>query len=288
MKKIYALLVASAIMCSFASCSYVSFKPSKDDDSSTDDTTVSAIVTTAAPQEDETTAAQTTASSSGEIPEGFGEKAGETSGKYAPGERFKKIMSNVMAKGKKVNIVLKTEVPPTTSVGAPEMLEITNVIDGKRLAVDMPSSTAHLTVIADKTNNSYKMISHDQKSVMAMTLTAELLKDDDTIFFSEEYDESYFSNDDLFKAGVEKIDGKDYDYDEVTGKDSTVTRYYYEKDAEDLKYIATADSMAEIIKFDNSPDMSIFDIPSDYQELDMASLFEGLGDLGGIEITLPN
>lgn len=77
-----------------------------------------------------------------------------------------------------------------------------------------------------------------------------------------------------YTTGTEEIMGTEYEYEEFVS-DTGVDRYYFEEDA--LKYVKSVneegESLMEIVELRGSVDASLFDIPADYTEISLASLF---------------
>ena len=76
-----------------------------------------------------------------------------------------------------------------------------------------------------------------------------------------------------YKTGKETIDGTEYEYEEYEDQDTgVIERYYFS--GNDLKYIKSIDEDGEeelmkVIKLSSEVDDSIFEVPSDYQKVEM-------------------
>lgn len=151
-----------------------------------------------------------------------------------------------------------------------ENSKITVAIKGEDIYMDVDATSGHLTIMY-KDNSTY-ILSHEDKMYMV----------------SEEKDEDLFSDDDMFilskedlkeietaeyKTGKETIDGTEYEYEEYKADGNEKTdRYYFA--GNDLKYIKTTNENGEeeiikVIKLSSEVDDSIFDIPTDYEKLDI-------------------
>ena len=80
-----------------------------------------------------------------------------------------------------------------------------------------------------------------------------------------------------FTTGTEEIMGTEYEYEEFEASDG-VERYYFEGDA--LKYTKSItkkhkENLMEVVEVRGSVEASLFEIPADYTEFSLKSLFSG-------------
>lgn len=150
-----------------------------------------------------------------------------------------------------------------------ETVEMTLATKGEDICMDVKATSQHATVIY-KDNTTY-IISHDEK--MYITMEG---KDEDTF----EEDMTLISKEDLkkietqeYKTGKETINGTEYEYEEYKDEENQATeRYYFSKG--DLKYVKSIDEngievLMKVIKLSSEVDDNIFQIPSDYEKLEM-------------------
>ncbi len=117
-----------------------------------------------------------------------------------------------------------------------------------------------------KDNTTY-LVAHDQKIYMKTDGKDESILSDDEAFLSKEELEALKTEE--YKTGKEKIDDKEYYYEEYYDSENEITeRYYF--DGNELKYVKSIDSDGEeqiikVLKLSSEVDDSVFDIPSDYK-----------------------
>ena len=95
----------------------------------------------------------------------------------------------------------------------------------------------------------------------------ESILSDDEAFLSKEELEALKTEE--YKTGKEKIDDKEYYYEEYYALGDEITeRYYF--DGNELKYVKSIDSngkeqIIKVVKLSSKVDDSVFDIPTDYE-----------------------
>lgn len=150
-----------------------------------------------------------------------------------------------------------------------EEATITMAVKGENIYMDVDATSGHLTVMY-KDNNTY-MVSHNDKMYVTMEGKDESTFDDDMTLISKEDLNKMEAQE--YKTGKETIDGTEYEYEEYEDQDTVVIERYYFS-GNDLKYIKSIDEDGEeelmkVIKLSSEVDDSIFEVPSDYQKVEM-------------------
>lgn len=107
----------------------------------------------------------------------------------------------------------------------------------------------------------YYLISDAERSILKMDASED--DTDDTMTFPETYE--------VFSSGNDKLDGKSYYYEKTKEDDGTITTYWYK--GNDLYAIQYAGSIFYITSVVQKTDASLFNIPSDYEVMDLSGLF---------------
>ena len=148
-----------------------------------------------------------------------------------------------------------------------ETIVMTVAVKGKNICMDLLASESgqHYTVIY-KDNKTYTIL-HEDKMYLVDDGKDEESFEDMQLFSAEDLDEI---KDEEYTTGKEKIDGKEYYYEEYKDEDGNPQRFYFSGD--DLKYIKTVDDTEETLikvnKISSKVDDSLFDIPADYELFD--------------------
>ena len=147
---------------------------------------------------------------------------------------------------------------------------MTLAMKGEAVYMDVDATSGHLTIMY-KDNTTY-IVSHDDK--MYMTTEGkddEMFEGNDMLMFSEEDLKDMETA--KYETGKEEINGTEYDYEKYKDEETGTTETYYFL-GEDLKYIKTTNENGEedimkVIKLSSEVDDNIFDLPTDYQKLEM-------------------
>lgn len=128
-------------------------------------------------------------------------------------------------------------------------------------------------------NGKYYIVSDAEKTAMYVEMSEE-----DRKAMSDEMFASVKPNFDAdlaaFETGTKEYDGTEYIYEKVTAPVIDEIGVYADKETQTIKYLETAGIMMEITAFDHEVDSSVFEIPADYQMIDM---MEAMGDAGSEE-----
>ena len=184
-------------------------------------------------------------------------KTGESSKTYKVlGELFKGDTFTFIAEG---NINTDTE---ELQKGT-----ITMALNGEDIYMDVKSDEERMTIIY-KDKVSY-LISHEEKSYIKTEGENENLTKEDALFISEEELEDIKKQE--YKTGKEKVEGKEYEYEEFKDDEDITRRYYFEGD--NLVYIKTIDKdeeeLIKVIELSNNVDEKLFEIPAEYEEISL-------------------
>lgn len=161
-----------------------------------------------------------------------------------------------------------------TDVGeGEEEITMTVATKGENIYMDVNAVSQHVTIMY-KDGITY-LISHDEKAYITMQGKDEETFDEDMKLISKE-DLKDMETKECTK-GKETIDGTEYDYEEFKADNGTATdRFYFLNN--DLKYIKSIDEDGEelmkIVKLSSEVDDSLFNIPTDYEVMDMGDVEE--------------
>ena len=109
------------------------------------------------------------------------------------------------------------------------------------------------------------MISDAEKLIMTMTYEE---GDDDIMTFPEKFE--------VYTSGNGTLDGKSYYYETMKEADGTVSTYWY--NGNNLYAIKNADSIVYITSVEQKVDASLFQLPADYEVMDLTDLMSLFGD----------
>lgn len=142
---------------------------------------------------------------------------------------------------------------------------------GENMYMDVETVSQHATVMY-KDGNTY-FISHDDKACGIMEGKDEGTFNKDMTLISKEDLKDIEAQE--YKKGKEIIDETEYDYEEfVADEGSTTKRYYFSKN--DLRYIKLInedeEELMKVLKISSEVDDNLFDIPADYETVDMDNL----------------
>ena len=145
-----------------------------------------------------------------------------------------------------------------------ENVVMTMAVKGSNIALDMKSDSQHAAVVY-KDNTTY-IISHNEKMYMKQEGKDEESFEEMSLFKEDELEEM---KDKDFTTGKETIEGTEYEYEEYN--EDGVTRYYFS--GNELRYMKNINNGEEqLLKINNissQVDDSLFEIPSDYQSIEL-------------------
>lgn len=136
---------------------------------------------------------------------------------------------------------------------------------GDKILQEVKSDDGKVTIIFK--DNATHIVIHDEKMYMKTEGKDESILSDDEAFLSKEELEALKTEE--YKTGKEKIDDKEYYYEEYHALGDEITeRYYF--DGNELKYVKSIDSngkeqIIKVVKLSSKVDDSVFDIPTDYE-----------------------
>ena len=154
-----------------------------------------------------------------------------------------------------------------------EDLTATIAAMGENMYMDVNTTKQHITAIY-KDQTTY-IISHDEKAYIKIKGKDEETFNENIVFITKEDLKSIESQE--CKKGKETIDGIEYEYEEFTNNnENTTERYYFINN--DLKYIKTInedeEELIKILKLSSEVDESLFNLPADYEVIDMEDVEE--------------
>lgn len=185
--------------------------------------------------------------------------AAYTTGDYT--KAFAKEMGN-LAKGP-FRMAMKTTVDYE---GTASDVDMTMYVDGEnKMAVDMTLDGQAMRIVY-KDGDGYILFDSEK-----MAMKAGAVDVDDAL--ESVTDVTDDADDAVFTGGTEDIDGKSYVWEEIEDSD---TKMYFDESTGALKYIKSVsdgqESTTEITAYDNNVDASVFEIPSDYEIVDLSEL----------------
>ncbi|MGN1271326.1 MAG: hypothetical protein ACI4UX_05105 [Clostridia bacterium] len=146
-----------------------------------------------------------------------------------------------------------------------EKITLTIAKKGNDICQDVKSEGQHATIMI-KDDTTYLIMHDEEMYIKSEGRDETILPEEDEVILSKDEIEALKIQE--YKTGKEKIDDKEYEYEEYYDSENEITeRYYFEKN--ELKYIKSIDSDGEeeiikIVKLTSSVDDSIFNIPTDY------------------------
>lgn len=128
------------------------------------------------------------------------------------------------------------------------------------------------TVILD--GDKYYMISDAEKTAMYMTLSEEEMGSmADTMKGS--ISTTFDPDTATFETGTKEYNGTEYLFETINTVEMGDITIYADKATKEVKYIESAGTTMEITFLTHEVDPSVYEIPSDYVIVDLASMFEG-------------
>lgn len=152
-----------------------------------------------------------------------------------------------------------------------EDVTMTIATKGENIYMDVNAVSQHATVMY-KDGTTY-LISHDDKACVTMKGKDEGTFDEDMTLISKEDLKDIETQE--CKNGKETIDGTEYDYEEFKADEgSTTERYYFSNN--DLRYIKSinedGEELMKVLKLSSEVDDNLFNIPTDYETVNMDNL----------------
>lgn len=128
------------------------------------------------------------------------------------------------------------------------------------------------TVILD--GDKYYMVSDAEKTAMYMTLSEEEMSSmADTMKGS--ISTTFDPDTATFETGTKEYNGKEYLFETINTVEMGDITIYADTVTKEVKYIESAGTTMEITFLTHEVDLSVYEIPSDYVLVDLATMFEG-------------
>ncbi|MBQ8411463.1 MAG: hypothetical protein IJX15_07045 [Ruminiclostridium sp.] len=128
------------------------------------------------------------------------------------------------------------------------------------------------TVILD--GDKYYMVSDAEKTAMYMTLSEEEMSSmADTMKGS--ISTTFDPDTSTFETGTKEYNGKEYLFETINTVEMGDITIYADTVTKEVKYIESAGTTMEITFLTHEVDPSVYEIPSDYVLVDLATMFEG-------------
>ena len=190
-----------------------------------------------------------------------------SSGRYAPGERTKKLFSGV---DRITRVVMSMAVD--MGEGQAETVELTyGIKDGVTAADFTGASTGHTTILI-KEGMAYTIM-HDMRIIMKVD-REELNQAMETPIDLEKLGTEDYT-DAAFTAGVETIAGTKYEYDELVDQRGGTMRFCFEPGSGKWDGLSGTGEFVKILEYGGIPDPAIFELPHNYAEMDMVEMISG-------------
>ena len=144
---------------------------------------------------------------------------------------------------------------------------ITLAVKGDNIYMSATEDDYSFTVVY-KDNTTYVISNEDKMYMTSEGKNEEILSEDMAILSKEDLQEFETAE---YEKGKEEINGTEYEYEEYNNEEGIKERYYFE--GNDLKYIKTIEdgeeAIVKVLKLSSEVEDSIFEIPSDYEKLEM-------------------
>lgn len=234
MKKLLAIILALVLCASFAACGKKAEEPA------------AGAEPAAEPQPEQT--------------------AAPAAGAYTTGDYTKAFAADMaeLAKGP-FRMVMKTAVEYE---GTASDVDMTVYVDGEnKMAMDMMLDGQSMRIVY-KDGDGYILFDSEKTAMKTGAVDA-----DDALDSVTDVTDDAQDADAVYHGGTEDIDGKSYVWEEIEGSD---TKMYFEQGTGALRYIKSVsdgqESTTEITAYDNNVDAAVFEIPADYEIVDLSEL----------------
>lgn len=276
MKKIIAAL--TALMLCGTMLTACGTKTADETDVTVSETTTAAETTvettTEAATEAETTAAateaETTPADNSEVPDEM-QATLEILDKESP------VYANYIRESLKFPISNTFEYDMESDEGTQHVELTCAIANSTKLAVNTKTGDESMNIILN--GNNYYIVVPEEKSAMFMTIPNE-----DIDSMADSLEQSMMPKFDASKATFEKgegeVNGETLPYEKVTTDEGEIFYFYHEDGSLNIKYLASDEIVMKMTEFTHEVDDSIFEVPADYELID---LVDALGSLGSEE-----
>lgn len=278
MKKIIAAL--TALMLCGTMLTACGAKTADDAEVTVSETTTAAETTAA-----ETTAAETTAEAAAEeteaettaeteaAPADNGEMTEEMKATLEILDKESPVYANYLRESLKFPVSNTFEYDMESDGETQHVVLTCAIASGTKIAVNTKTGDETMNIILNGSN--YYIVVPSEKSAMYMTVPDDGVED-----MADSLEESMMPKFDASKATFEKgegeVNGETLPYEKVTTEDGEVFLFYYEEGSLDIKYLSSDDIMMKMVEFTHDVDDSMFEVPADYELIDLAEAFGSL------------
>lgn len=158
--------------------------------------------------------------------------------------------------------------------------------DEKNVAMKVKTDAAD-SVLTDMDiilkDGTYYMLFPSQKSGMYQKMEGEELEETYSELMEEGMTPSFDAESAVCESGTTEYNGKTYLYESIDIGDSEPFVVYADPDTKEIKYIKSENVMMELVDYGHDVDDSEFDIPEDYELVDLAELADALAGMADEE-----
>lgn len=283
MKKIIAAL--TALMLCGTILTACGAKTADDTEVTVSETTTAAETTAAETTAAETTAAETTAEATTEAteaettaaaesaPADNGEMTDEMKATLEILDKEAPVYANYLRESMKFPISNTFEYDMEVDGETQHVVLTSAIASATKLAVNTKTGDESMNIILN--GSDYYIVVPSEKSAMYMTIPNDGVED-----MADSLEESMMPKFDASKATFEKgegeVNGETLPYEKVTTEDGEVFLFYYEEGSLDIKYLCGDDIVMKMVEFTHDVDDSLFEVPADYELIDLAEAFGSL------------
>lgn len=278
MKKIIAAL--TALMLCGTILTACGAKTADDTEVTVSETTTAAETTAAETTAAETTAeateateAETTAAATEAAPADNGEMTEEMKATLEILDKESPVYANYLRESLKFPVSNTFEYDMEVDGETQHVVLTSAIASATKIAVNTKTGDESMNIILNGSN--YYIVVPSEKSAMYMTVPNDSIED-----MADSLEESMMPKFDASKATFEKgegeVNGETLPYEKVTTEDGEVFLFYYEEGSLDIKYLCGDDIVMKMVEFTHDVDDSFFEVPADYELIDLAEAFGSL------------
>lgn len=238
-----------------------------------DETT--AAETTAAETTAEATEAETTAAATEAAPADNGEMTEEMKATLEILDKESPVYANYLRESLKFPVSNTFEYDMEVDGETQHVVLTSAIASATKIAVNTKTGDESMNIILNGSN--YYIVVPSEKSAMYMTVPNDSIED-----MADSLEESMMPKFDASKATFEKgegeVNGETLPYEKVTTEDGEVFLFYYEEGSLGIKYLCGDDIVMKMVEFTHDVDDSMFEVPADYELIDLAEAFGSLGE----------
>lgn len=232
-----------------------------------------AAETTAAETTAEATEAETTAAATEAAPADNGEMTEEMKATLEILDKESPVYANYLRESLKFPVSNTFEYDMEVDGETQHVVLTSAIASATKIAVNTKTGDESMNIILNGSN--YYIVVPSEKSAMYMTVPNDSIED-----MADSLEESMMPKFDASKATFEKgegeVNGETLPYEKVTTEDGEVFLFYYEEGSLDIKYLCGDDIVMKMVEFTHDVDDSIFEVPADYELIDLAEAFGSL------------